>query len=69
MSETAPDPTKIEKRLVPILVHIFPSQNEALEKLGEKLRRSKSDLIREAVTVLLSNYTIGEEQDGKTSLD
>lgn len=47
---------KEESRLVVLLISIFPSQKEELERLSEKTDRSIADLCREAITVLLGNY-------------
>lgn len=45
-----------EPKFVIMTASIFPIQKEELERISEATSRSVSDLIREAVTVLISNY-------------
>lgn len=52
--QTKPEPMM---NYVLLNISIFRSQEKELEELAKRLGRSKADLMREALTVLISTYS------------
>lgn len=52
--------------LVAILIAITPAQNRELDRLVKETKRPKTELIREAINVLIGTFHHGETSKEKT---